>query len=244
MQYKVPQNVDIEDKVIAGLTLRQFMFLMIAAGIVLILKYALIGALSFLFMPVALIVGSAGAALAFVKINDRPLEIFIASAAKSVITPNRRFWDKDTEMPEAIVEEKKPEIAEEEQKQSLKDVRSNLQRLAMIVDSGNHGLVEDRESNVKASTGGDYKVQDLLEKTEQSSARLDKYINQAKEQVATQTKEQPVSSLASVQPNQNNFEYEQIQTASENKLEEILEKAEQKEKEKELKLENAKIIKH
>ncbi len=246
MQYKVPQNVDIEDKVIAGLTLRQFMFLMIAGGIVLMLKYILVGAISFLFLPVAIIVGGFGVALAFVKINDRPFEVFLTSAAKTLITPSRRVWSKDIE-----IEPQHPETvkkAEEiQKKKSLGEVKSNLERLATIVDSGGAhetNISETHITNVKPQEIEDTsRLGDVLAETEKKPAELTKILEQAKEYVGKTKKEETVGSMSTVQTKPSDFKYDAITLSDEKKLEEILEKTEQKQKAEEAEIENAKIEK-
>jgi hypothetical protein len=171
MQYKVPQNVDIEDKVIAGLTLRQFIFLITAGGIVLGLKYGLPASLSFLFMPLSIGIAAFGAALAFYKINDRPFEVFLISAAKTLITPNKRIWQREGETKEQI--EKAPEKKEAYRpKKNIEEIRSNLEKLAMVVDSG-IGAPSDRASNISADEPEPVKITDVLEKTEKPSQKLD-----------------------------------------------------------------------
>lgn len=71
MQYPVPQFTDVEDKIIAGLSLRQFMILF-GAGVLIFLFYSasknIIGTI-ILF----LIVGLPAVIVAFVRINGRPL---------------------------------------------------------------------------------------------------------------------------------------------------------------------------
>jgi hypothetical protein len=246
MQYKVPQNVDIEDKVIAGLTLRQFMFLMIAGGIVLMLKYVLIGSISFLFLPVAILVGGFGVALAFVKINDRPFEIFLTSAAKTLITPNKRVWSKDVE-----IEPQHPDtvkkIEEIPKKKSLGEVKSNLERLATIVDSGGAhetDISETHVTNVKPKEMEDTsRLSDVLAETEKKPAELTKILEQAKEYVGKTKKEETINKIATVETKPTDFKYDTITLSDEKRLEEILEKTEAKQKAEEAEIANAKIEK-
>ena len=246
MQYKVPQNVDIEDRVIAGLTLRQFMFLMIAGGFVLILRYVFTGPISFLFLPVALIIGGFGVALAFVKINDRPFEIFLVSAAKTLITPKQRVWSKDLEIEPPHPETAK-KIEEVQKKQALGDIKSNLERLATIVDSGGAhetNISDSHVTNVKPKDVEDVShLQDVLEQADQKPAELTKIIEQAKEYVGKNKKEETVGSMATVQAKATDFKYEKIGLKDEKELEEILDKATQKQKELDSKLETATIRK-
>lgn len=242
MQYKVPQNVDIEDKVIAGLTLRQFTFLMSAGGAVLALKFLLPPSLGFLFMPLAIIVGIFGLALAFYKINDRPFEIFLVSAIKSFLKPSKRIWKREIEI------NKKPEENQVKKqvyvpKKNLKEIRSNLERLAMAVDSG-ASTPENRISNITSKdTDGSNKLNDVLEKTEIPSEKLDNYISEAKAEVGKSAKEAPISTLASVNPVNNNFEYENLQLKNEGEMAQMLEAANEKQKEVAEKLSEAKIEK-
>lgn len=247
MQYKVPQNVDIEDKVIAGLTLRQFMFLMVAGGIVLILRYVFVGAIDFLFLPVAIIIGGFGVALAFVKINDRPFEIFLVSAAKSLLTPNRRVWSKDMDVEPPHPETAK-KIEEVAKKKSLGEIKSSLEKLATVVDSGGAhetDISTNRMTNVKPKEVEDTsRLTDVLTQAEQKPAELTKIMAQAKEYVGKNKKEETIGEMATTQAKPSDFKYESIELADEKKLEESLAKAEEKQKALEEKFASAKIIKN
>lgn len=69
MEYQVPQFIEVEDKIIGPLTLRQFIYLAGAGGICVI---------AFVYLPlifaflVAAPVAAFGAALAFYKVNGKP----------------------------------------------------------------------------------------------------------------------------------------------------------------------------
>jgi hypothetical protein len=243
MQYKVPQNVDIEDKVIAGLTLRQFAFLMGGGGFILAVKYALPPSLGFLFMPIAVLIAIFAFALAFYKINDRPFEIFLFAAAKTLLTPSQRIWKKEGE----VVHEEKVEVKKEKTyspKKNLKDIRSNLERLAMMVDSGVPESVDDRATNLTTTSEPDgQEVTDVLEKTEESTEKLDEIISDAKNEVDSKNKEKPVSAMATVAPSDSKFKYETLELNNEKDMEKMLEAANEKQKETEEKLKTAKIEK-
>jgi hypothetical protein len=246
MQYKVPQNVDIEDKVIAGLTLRQFMFLMVAGGAILIFKAILVGSVSFLFIPASVLVGGLGVALAFIKINDRPFEIFLVSAAKTLVTPNRRVWSKDIEV-EAPHPETKKKIEAVQQKKSLGEIKSNLERLATIVDSGGAhetNVSDTHTTNVKQrDTNEPTHLNDVLAQTEQKPAELEKMLTQAREYVSKNAKEGTVSSIGATATKPADFKYDKIDVTDERQVKEILEKAKAKQKAKEEALASAKVEK-
>ena len=69
MEYQVPQFIEVEDKIIGPLTLRQFIYVAGAAGLVVIF----FSYLPFLFAALlSLPVAGFGVALAFYKINGKP----------------------------------------------------------------------------------------------------------------------------------------------------------------------------
>jgi|GEM_PF-468113 len=246
MQYKVPQNVDIEDKVIAGLTLRQFMFLMVAGGAVLIMRYIFIGGIGFLFLPSAILVGGLGVALAFVRINDRPFEIFLISAAKTLVTPNRRVWSKDLNVEPPHPETVK-KIAEIQKKQSIGEIKSNLERLATIVDSGGAhetNIADSHMTNVKPREVEDTsRLTDVLTQADQKPAHLEEMMIQARDYVGKNKKEGTISTITTAATQPADFRYDKIGLTDEKQVQDILDKAKAKQKADEERLDNAKIEK-
>ena len=97
MQYQIPQDVEIEDKVIGPLTLRQFFFLMAGLGLslgvyVLLSKTQLPFFLKFFISsPPALIFTS----LAFLKFNGRKLDSYVSPFFDFLSKPKRRIWKKE-----------------------------------------------------------------------------------------------------------------------------------------------------
>ena len=97
MQFKVPQNIDMEDKIIGPLTLTQFFYLLFGGVII----YTLFGKLavtgySFLFWILAIPIGTISFAMAFVKIQDRPFSSFFFAMIKFMTTPRARSWQRYT----------------------------------------------------------------------------------------------------------------------------------------------------
>lgn len=246
MQYKVPQNIDIEDKVIAGLTLRQFMFILIGGGFVLLEYYAFGKGSSFLFLPIAIITAGIAIAFAFAKINDRPFEVFVSSAIKSLFAPHQRVWRKDVDLdipPHTEVTPQKPVS----KKRSPEEIKSGLERLAMVVDSGGAAGIDstnERKSNIENNQLVEpQNIQDVLAKTEQASPSVDAIMAQAKEYVKETKKEQPISVSASKNAVASSFEYDKLELANEKKLEETLKLVNEHQKNLEDQLANAKIEK-
>lgn len=93
MQFKVPQNIDMEDKIIGPLTLTQFFYLLFGGVIIYILfgRLVLTG-YSFLFWVLAIPIGTFSFAMAFIKIQDRPFPSFFFAIIKFLMTPRARSW--------------------------------------------------------------------------------------------------------------------------------------------------------
>ena len=108
MRYQVPQFIEIEDKIIGPLTLKQFVYLVGGAGMSFIMY-------NFLPLIVALlliaIIIPISLALAFYKINNKPFIDFMESAFAFYTKQNLYIWKKE----EKIVEAKKAEATTEAQ---------------------------------------------------------------------------------------------------------------------------------
>ncbi len=96
MQFKVPQFIDIEDKVFGPLTFKQFVYLAGGAGF---------GYLSFRFLPIiiALFVGPVviafALALAFMKYNEKPFIHVVESFIKFYSRSRLYLWHKQAPNP-------------------------------------------------------------------------------------------------------------------------------------------------
>lgn len=93
MQFKVPQFIDIEDKVFGPFTFRQFMYLAGGAGLTYI---------SFKFLPllIALVVGPAciafALALTFFRYNDKPFINVVESFIRYYTRSRLYLWHKQS----------------------------------------------------------------------------------------------------------------------------------------------------
>lgn len=89
MQYKVPQFIELEDKIFGPLTFKQFLYLAAAGGIALVF-------VSLLPLWLALILAApfaaAGGALAFYRINERPLVVVLEHAFNYVLGHKLYLW--------------------------------------------------------------------------------------------------------------------------------------------------------
>ncbi len=91
MQFKVPQFIDIEDKIIGPLTLKQFIYLLGGLGVIAISWfYFKLGV--FIIISIPILVLSLG--LAFFKVNGRPLVSILGSLIKYMTKPKLYLWKK------------------------------------------------------------------------------------------------------------------------------------------------------
>lgn len=92
MQFKVPQFLDIEDKIFGPFTFQQFVYLAGGAGMCFIL-YRLLG-LVLGSIPIAIIAGLA-LALAFYRPNGKPFIFMLESWFKFMLKNKLYIWQKD-----------------------------------------------------------------------------------------------------------------------------------------------------
>lgn len=133
MQYKVPQNIDIEDKIVGPFTMKQFVYLLVGAFIIYgIYNYLSKGYDNFmpLFIILALPIGLIAFAFVFVKINDRPFEQFIANLILFMKTPKKRIWSEGYKGEDVIVDDPTVENKDDEKRKdnrSLDDIAKSLE---------------------------------------------------------------------------------------------------------------------
>jgi len=131
--YKVPQDVEAEDKLLGPFSFRQFVFLIIAV-ISLGLAYALariLLPLGLIPVPIALFFG----ALALPLRKDQPMDVYLAAVISFMLKPKRRLWQPDGI--EYLVEVTAPKTEETTRRNSYdqEEVQRRLSYLANLVDS-------------------------------------------------------------------------------------------------------------
>ncbi len=131
--YKVPQDVEADDKIIGPFSFRQFIYLIIVtlAGFIAYGLAQLFLPLMLIPMPIIIFFG----ALALPLRKDQPMEIFMAAMVSFYLKPHKRLWDPDGV--ESLIEITAPKIPEI---QRIKDISQDeaqrrLSYLSEIVDS-------------------------------------------------------------------------------------------------------------
>lgn len=90
-QFVVPQFIDVEDKVIGPITVRQFVILLVA-GLLLFVAYRLSDLA--LFIVWLLVLGGSALILAFAKVNGRPIHYFFLNFLQTSRRARLRIWNK------------------------------------------------------------------------------------------------------------------------------------------------------
>jgi len=146
-QFVVPQFIDVEDKVIGPITVRQFIILLIGSGLI-FASYKLSDFTLFLFQFVILSGLTFG--FAFVKINGRPVHYFLLNFIQTSRRPKLRLWQKrfsDAELKEFST--KKVHALPPKITTKNKVRASRLAELSLIVDTGGVYQGEKEPPNVK-----------------------------------------------------------------------------------------------
>lgn len=133
MQFKVPQNIEMEDKIIGPLTMKQFVYLLVGGMI----TYATIKTYNttlivFVGVPVALI----SLCLTFIKIQDQPFSKFLYSLALYLVKPRQRMWQKNwppVEHTKSVVQKNKIVHKNNEAPKPVES--SQLEKLSYILDT-------------------------------------------------------------------------------------------------------------
>lgn len=149
MQYKIPQNVGIEDRIVGPLTLRQLIILAAGFGVSYVLFTILnrIYELNILEYIVIALPALLATAFALIKINDQTLAKFIVLFLEYSIKPKKRLWDHrgiSSLVAPDLTEIKKGPMPEEVDL-SKSRTNANLSELSTILDSGGFDHVRPTE---------------------------------------------------------------------------------------------------
>lgn len=138
MQFKVPQFIDIEDKIFGPFTFKEFIYLVGGGG----LCYLFFQVLPFILaVIVAIPVGGLALALAFYKVNGKPFIFVLENSFKYLLQKKIYIWKKEANKKEIEGEEtKKEEVSFNPKlsKSKLKDIAWSLD----ILESPKNDLVE------------------------------------------------------------------------------------------------------
>ena len=136
--YKVPQDVEAEDKLLGPFTFRQFIYLLIAAGGIAV-TFGLFQIFPLLAIIPIPIVGFF-LVLALPLKKDQPMEIYLASIASFYLKPNKRLWTAGQR--ESTIKITAPKIVEKPRARNIteEEASTRLSFLSNLVDSEGYSI--------------------------------------------------------------------------------------------------------
>ena len=130
-QYPVPQFIEEEARIISFLTIKQFLYIVVAGAVILFLYYLLP---FYLFVVVAILLGGGAGAMGFLKVNGVPLLTIMLNSFGFITGAKNYTWKKKESLyPFKTIERASLKKIEEEpilkvgQKGSLKKLRTKVE---------------------------------------------------------------------------------------------------------------------
>lgn len=94
-QFIVPQFIDVEDKILGPISVRQFIIFLVGGGLIVgayqILFKIANQAGAFIFSAIGIFLGVV--LFAFIRVNGRPFHLFLLNMLQSVKNPRMRMWN-------------------------------------------------------------------------------------------------------------------------------------------------------
>jgi len=180
--YKVPQDVEADDKLIGPFSFRQFIYLIIVAAAIAIgyfLSRLFIG-LAIIPLPIILFFG----ALALPLRKDQPMETYLAAIVSFYLKPHKRLWDPDGQQSLIEIVARKSDSAGPQLKDLTQgEADRRFSYLANIVDSQGWAVRGvDQAPNSAMNTDVFYEaqqVEDILDESTRTSHMIDNQLDQA-----------------------------------------------------------------
>lgn len=137
-QYKVPQDVEADDKLIGPFSFRQFVYLLIAAGLLALAVglFQIFPLLAIIPIPPMFLL----LALALPLKKDQPMETYLAAIVSYYLKPRTRFWTPGQR--ESTITITAPKKVEENRVRNItsEEATHRLSFLADIVDTGGYAI--------------------------------------------------------------------------------------------------------
>ena len=199
-EYKVPQDVEADDKLIGPFSFRQFIYLIIVAAAIALgwgLAQIFVG-LAVIVLPVVIFFG----ALALPLRKDQPMETYLAAIVSFYLKPRKRLWDPDGI--QQLIEITAPRVVEVQRTKDITGAEADkrFSYLANIVDSQGwavRGVANPIAPDTAMQTDLYFEAQqteDLFDENSREAANISGRLNQS----ATKRKEELVARLQQPAP--------------------------------------------
>lgn len=135
--YKVPQDVEAEDKLLGPFTLKQFIYLIIVAISLWLTFLMARSTFTLIFLPLTLTPGLFFGFMVFlgIKNQSQPAELYLAALVRYFLKPHKRIWSQDGYMETVHITAPKKEIHNYTDNLSKTEVKGRLSTLANLMDS-------------------------------------------------------------------------------------------------------------
>lgn len=201
--YKVPQDVEADDKLIGPFSFRQFIYLIVVAlaiGLAWGLAQLFVG-LAIIPLPIIIFFGT----LALPLRKDQPMEIYMAAMVSFYLKPRLRKWDP--EGIESLIEITAPKTVELRRTKDISqtEAEQRLSYLANIVDSqgwairgvaGASGTTINNDVYLEAQS-----AEDVLDTNTSIAHNFDQMMSQSTERMKEEAKQRMIqASMPTPQP--------------------------------------------
>lgn len=132
-EHPIPQDVvGYKFHIVGNMTLKQFAE--IAVGVVIAVIIYNTNLIAFVKWPLIILSAGFGAMLAFMPIEERPLDHWVTTFFKRLYSPTKFYWKKESSVPFAFTHEKK-EMSEEEKELEIDLTPARRQRIKEYIHS-------------------------------------------------------------------------------------------------------------
>ena len=159
--YKVPQDVEADDKLIGPFTFKQFVFIILMIGF-LYMTY-LAWRTNPVFTPIPLFPALFFAILGLWPRKDQPIEVYLMAIVRFWLKPRKRLWNQEGMVEHVIINAPKTEVHQYSDGLSRTEVQSRLKNLADSLDS-------------RGWTAKNVEVQDVTRSLESQRATTDRLV--------------------------------------------------------------------
>ena len=147
-QYKVPQDVEADDKLLGPFSFRQFVYLLVAGGLIAVAVglFQIFPLLALIPVPAILLF----AALALPLKKDQPMETYLAAVASYYLKPHNRKWVPGQK--ESTITITAPKIVDDGRTRDItgEEATHRLSFLADIVDTEGYAIKGVAPNHVSA----------------------------------------------------------------------------------------------
>lgn len=198
--YKVPQDVEADDKLLGPFTFRQFIYLMIVLGMIVLMVtlFQVFPLLAIIPLPVAIFF----IILALPIKKDQPMETYLAALVSFYLKPNRRFWIPGQSNSTILITAPKKVEAPRARNISQEEASHRLSFLADIVDSEGYSIKTTRTPLRDDFYAEAYNTADMFDYS--GTTRITNLIDKEQEERHTEVVNQMRSAIARSSYNPDN----------------------------------------